>query len=65
VIKNLDNVSLFGPTGNRGGQGRLQDQFGLLERIQLPKVAQELQEPDVPWQVALADTTKDPQVGFE
>jgi hypothetical protein len=29
----------------------LQDQFGLLERIPLTKVPQELKEPDIPWQV--------------
>ena len=31
----------------------------------LPKVAEELKEPDIPWQIALADTTKHPQIGLE
>jgi hypothetical protein len=31
----------------------------------LTKVAEELKEPDIPWQIALADTTKHSQVGLE
>src|SRR5215470_169187 len=31
----------------------------------LTKVAQELKEPNVPWEVELADTPEHPQVGFE
>src|SRR5215217_9583635 len=65
VIKTRDKFPLFGPTGNRGVQGRLQDQCGLLERIQLPKVPEELKESDVPWQVTLAETTEHAQIGLE
>ena len=43
----------------------MQDQRGLLERILGPKVPQELKEPDIPWQVALAHTPKHPEVGLE
>jgi hypothetical protein len=32
VIKTLDKFPLFGPAGNDWIQGRMQDQFGLLER---------------------------------
>jgi hypothetical protein len=31
----------------------------------LTKVAEELKEPDIPWQIALADPTKHPEVGLE
>src|SRR5262245_50719851 len=31
----------------------------------LTKVAEELKEPDVPWQIELADPMKPPEVGFE
>src|SRR5262249_15293909 len=65
VIKTLDKFPLFGPTGNRGVQGRLQDQFGLLERMQLPKVPEELKESDVPRQVQLAEATEHAQIGLE
>src|SRR5919108_4319149 len=58
----------FTPPGP-GGHGRVsrcpQDQLRLSEGILLTNVAQELKELDVPWEVELADTPKDPQVGFE
>ena len=31
----------------------------------LPKVPQELQEPDIPWQAGFAETTQDPQIGLQ
>ena len=65
MIKTLDKFPLFGPLGNRGVQGRLQDQFGLLKRIQLPKVPEELKESDVPRQVILAEATEHAQIGLE
>src|SRR5499433_399749 len=58
----------FTPPGP-GGHGRVercpQDQLRLSEGILLTKVAQELKEAHVSWEVVLADTPKDPQVGFE
>ena len=48
-----------------GSRARLQDQFGLLERIALTEVPQELKEPDVPWQGEFTDPTEHPQVGLE
>ena len=42
MIKTLDKFSLFGSAGNGWISGRLYDQFGLLERIPLAKVPQEL-----------------------
>src|SRR5512145_3195685 len=50
---------------NGGSQCRLQDQLGLLERIALTKVPQELKEPHVPRQVRFADAPKHPQVRLE
>jgi hypothetical protein len=43
----------------------LQDQFSLLERCQLMKVAQELKEAHIARQVGFADTPKDSQVRLE
>src|SRR6266446_3697647 len=43
----------------------MQDQFGLLERGLLTKVPQELKEPDVPWQIELADAAKHAQIGLQ
>jgi hypothetical protein len=42
----------------------MQDQFGLLERGLLTKVPQELKEPNVPWQIQLADAAKHSEVGL-
>ena len=58
MVKTLDKFSLFGPACYGGISGRLQDQFGLLAGILMPKVAQELKEPNIPWQVAFTDTPK-------
>ena len=65
MVKTLDKFSLFGSAGNGKIERRLQDQFGLLERIALTKVPQELKEPNVPWQVALTETPKHVQVGLQ
>jgi len=43
----------------------LQDPFGLLARIPLTKVPQELKEPEVSRQVRFADTTKHLEVRLE
>ena len=58
MIKTLDEFSLFGPPGNGRIECRLQDQFGLLARIQLTKVPEKLKESDIPWQGKLAEATK-------
>jgi hypothetical protein len=42
VVEIRDQFSLFGPTGYGGISRRPQDQFGLLTRVVLTKVAQEL-----------------------
>src|SRR4030095_1255828 len=39
--------------------------LGLLKRRQLMKVAQELKEAHIPWQVGFADTPKHPQIGLQ
>jgi hypothetical protein len=65
VIKTLDKFSLFGPICHGGIPCRLQDQLGLLERMALTKVPQELKEPHVPRQVRFADAPKHPQVRLE
>src|SRR5205823_10903800 len=43
----------------------MEDQFGLLERILLTKVAQKLKESDIFWQVELAEAAKHAQGGLE
>src|SRR5262252_416243 len=43
----------------------MQDHFGLLTRILLPKVAQELKEPHIAWEVDLAEASKHPQVWLQ
>jgi hypothetical protein len=65
MIKTRDKLSLFDPAGNDWISGRLQDQFGLLERIPLTKVPQELKEPHVSWEVVFADAPKHPQRGLQ
>src|SRR5262249_40088575 len=55
------------PRSARDGrvQRRIQDALSLLERIELPKVAQELKEAQVARKGRLADAAKHPQVGLE
>jgi hypothetical protein len=60
VVKTRDKFPLSGSSGNGWFSRRLQDQFGLLEGMLMPKVAQELQELNIPWQVAFIDTPKHP-----
>jgi hypothetical protein len=48
VIKTRDEFSLFGLPGNGRIECRLQDQFGLLECIQLTKVPEKLNRLDAP-----------------
>jgi hypothetical protein len=65
VIKTRDEFSLFGPPGNGRIECRLQDQFGLLARIQLTKVPEKLKDSDIPRQVTLADAAKHSEVGLQ
>ena len=65
MVDTLDQCSLVGPASKSRSSGRLQEQLRLRKGIVLTKVAQELQAPDGPWQVAFADTTQHPQVGLE
>jgi hypothetical protein len=58
VIKTRDKFPLLGPPSNGRIECRLQDQFGLLARIQVTKVPEKLKESDIPWQVKLADAAK-------
>ena len=64
MVQALHKFSLFGLAGNGWISGGIQDHLGLFKRRQLMKVAQKLKEPDVPRQVALADTAKHAQVGL-
>ena len=65
MIKTRDKFPLLGPPGNGRIECRLQDQFGLLARIQLTKVPEKLKESDVPREVEFTDTAKDSEVGLE
>ena len=53
MINTRDKFPLLGPPGNGRIEGRLQDQFGLLARIQVTKVPEKWKESDIPWQVQL------------
>jgi hypothetical protein len=64
MIKTCDKLPLFGSACTRWVERRLSDQFGLLKGIALAQVPQELQESDIPWQVAFTDTTQYSQVGL-
>jgi len=44
---------------------RIQNHLGLLERRQLMKVAQELKEAHIPWQIGFAKAPKHLQVWLE
>ena len=61
MVKARDPFTPLGSPGNAGFSRRLQDQFGLLKRILLTEVSQELEEAHIPRQVGLADTTEHPQ----
>ena len=65
MVKTCDECTPPGSARDGGISGRLQDQFGLLKRTQMPKVAQELQEAYVARYVKRTNATKDPQVRLE
>ena len=61
MVKAPHKIAFFGPARDGRVQRRVQDEFGLFKRRQLVKVAQELQEPQIPRQIRFADAAKDPQ----
>jgi hypothetical protein len=65
VVTTCDECTPPGSARDGWISGRLQDHFGLFKRTQMPKVPQELKEPQIPRQVALTETTKHPQVRLE
>ena len=65
MVQASDKLSLSGSARHRWVEGRIQDHLGLFKGVLLTKIAQELKEPDVSWQVELADTTKHPQIRLE
>jgi hypothetical protein len=65
VVQAPDKIALSGFARDGRVQRGIQDHLGLLKRRQLRKVAQELKEPDIPWQVDFAHATKHPQVRLQ
>src|SRR5215813_10218513 len=65
MVETPDKITLSGLVGNGRVQRCIQDHLGLLKRCQLMKVAQELKEAHIPWQVGFAETPKHPQVRLE
>ena len=65
MVETPDKTTLLGLAGNRRVSRRIQDHLGLLERRQLMKVAQELKEAHIPWQIGFAEAPKHPQERFE
>ena len=62
MVQPLDKLPSSGSARNRGVEGCIQDHLGLLTRIVLTKVPQELKEPDVTRQVELTHAPKHLQV---
>ena len=65
MVKTSDKFTPLGSARNDWLSGRLQNELGLLERILVAKVPQELKEPQVPRYVTLAEATKPPQVRLQ
>src|SRR5215510_13786233 len=65
MVKTPDKIPLPGLAGNGWVQRRIQNHLGLLERRQLMKVAQELEESHIPRQIHFADASKHAQVGLQ
>jgi len=66
VVQAPDKIALSGLAREGRVQRGIQDHLGLLKCCQLIKVAQELKEPDIAWQVGFAETPKglDHRVGY-
>src|SRR5262252_743371 len=65
VVQAPNKIALSGFARDGRVQRGIQDHLGLLKRRQLIKVAQELKEPNIPWQVGFAEASKHPQVRLE
>jgi hypothetical protein len=65
MVETPDKITLPGLAGHGRVSRRRQDHLGLLKRRQLMKVAQELQEAHIPWQIGFAEAPKHPQVRLE
>ena len=65
MVQRPDKFSPPRFAGNGRVQRRIQDHLRLLKRRQLTKVAQELKEPDIPWQVGFAHATKHVKIRLE
>jgi len=65
MINTLDQFSLFAPAGNDWIEGHQPDQVGRPERMALTKVAQELKELHVSWEVGFAEAPQYPQIGLQ
>ena len=64
MVQTFDKITLSGSAGNGRVQRRMQHHLSLLERRQLMKVAQELEESHIPRQIRFADASKHSQVGL-
>ena len=65
MVQTFDEIALSGSAGNGRVQRRIQNHLGLLERRQLMKVAQELEESHLPRQMRFAEASKHSQVGLQ
>src|SRR4029434_407778 len=65
MVETPDKIPLPGLVGNGWVQRRIQNHLGLLERRQLMKVAQELEESYIPRQMHFAEASKHSQVGLQ
>src|SRR5215471_11319278 len=65
MVETPDKIPLSGLARNGWVQRRIQNHLGLLERRQLMKVAQELEESHIPRQIHFAEASKHSQVGLQ
>ena len=65
MLQPSNTITLPRCAGNGGSSGRISDQFGLLTRLLVTKVAQELQEAHVVREGDLAEVPKHPRGRFE
>ena len=65
MVETPDKITLPGLAGNGWVQRRIQNHLGLLERRQLMKVAQELEESHIPRQIYFAEASKQAQLWLQ
>src|SRR5215475_12332004 len=65
MIQASDQLSLSGSACNRWVESRIQDHLGLLARILVSEVTEELKEADVAREVGFAETSEHPQIRLE